>query len=227
MSSVLPALALVTIGQAPRHDLAAAVIDGLPAGIEISQRGVLDGLSADEVTARYGSRPGGELLVTKLADGTVVTLDAAAVDRGLQDAVTAAEVSGAGTIVVLCTGGFPDLHTENAWLVEPDAVVTATSAGLLGGRRVGILVPMPDQIDAASRKGHALEEPCFAAASPSGSDAAVIAAARRLVDDGADALILDCMGYAPHHRDAIRAAGITAPVLVSGSVLGAALGAAL
>ena len=57
--------------------------------------------------------------------------------------------------------------------------------------------------------------------------APVDASAIPLVDDGAEALILDCMGYAPRHRKAIREAGITVPVLVSGSVLGAALGAAL
>jgi protein AroM len=227
MSTSTPALTFVTIGQAPRHDLAAALLERLPPDIEVSHRGVLDGLTADEVEERYGARPDDDPLVTKLADGTVVSLASSAVDRGLQDVVDAAEADGAGTIVILCTGEFPDLRTSSAWLVEPDAVVTAASAGLLSSRRVGILVPMPDQVAAAGRKWNSLNAPRFAAASPYGADSAVADAAQALVDAGAQALILDCMGYAPHHRDAIRAAGIAVPVLVSGSIVGAALGAAI
>lgn len=227
MSTSTPALTFVTIGQAPRHDLAAAILEHLPHGVEVSHRGVLDGLTVEEVEAEYGVGPDDDPLVTRLADGTVVALASSAADRGLQEIVDAAEADGAETIVILCTGEFPDLQTTHAWLVEPDAVVTAASAGLLSGRRVGILVPMPDQVAPAVRKWRSLDAPRFAAASPYGSDAAVAAAARALVDDGAQALILDCMGYAPHHREAIRAAGVAVPVLVSGSIVGAALGAAL
>jgi protein AroM len=156
-----------------------------------------------------------------------VTLSAAAVSSGLQSLVDRAEDSGTGVIVILCTGEFPELRSRDAWLIEPDAVVTRTAQSLLGDQRVGILVPRADQIAPARAKWSGLRQPRFGVGSPYGDEALLVDAARDLIDAGVQALVLDCMGYAPRHRAALRDAGIRVPVLVSGGVVGAVLGAAL
>ena len=54
--------------------------------------------------------------------------------------------------MLLCTGEFPALRTRSAWLVEPDAVVCRTVAGLLGGARPGVILPLPQQEEEARTK---------------------------------------------------------------------------
>lgn len=222
-------IAFLTIGQSPRHDLSGVVERALPPGVEISHLGALDGIDREEIDARFASRSGQPWLISKLADGTVITLDVEAIGVRLQLCIERLEAQGAEIIVLLCTGEFPGLTTDRATLIEPDAVMCRTVAGLLGTRQAGILLPLPEQVDEARAKWSVLgKPPLFAFASPYDGDAAgLICAAREVLDAGAQVLVLDCMGYRPEHKQALRAAGIAQPVLVSGVVMAAALGAFL
>ncbi|MBS0340760.1 MAG: AroM family protein [Proteobacteria bacterium] len=222
-------LALLNIGQAPRHDLTEAIEQGLPAHVRAWHVGALDGLTRAEVQSQFAPAEGTPCLISRLADGGTVTLDAARIGQQLQRTIDRLEDDGVEVIVLLCTGEFPQLRTRGAWLVEPDAVVCRTVAGLLGGQRAGVILPLAQQEDEARAKWRMPgAQPIFAAASPYSPDAAsLVAAARALQVQGADALVLDCMGYAPHHKKALRDAGVNLPVLVSGSVLAGALGAFL
>lgn len=223
-------LALLNIGQAPRHDLTEAIEQGLPPHVLARHVGALDGLGRAEVQSRFAPADGMPCLVSRLADGGTVTLDAGRIGEQLQRAIDRLEDDGMEVIVLLCTGEFPKLRTRSAWLVEPDAVVCRTVAGLLGGARAGVMLPLPQQEEEARIKWRDLPgaQPLFAAASPYAADTGpLVQAARALQAQGADALVLDCMGYAPQHKKALRDAGIGLPVLVSGSVLAGALSAFL
>ncbi|MGC4945717.1 AroM family protein [Streptomyces sp. DT224] len=216
----------LTIGQSPRPDLSVAVEAELPATARIRHAGVLDGLGRAEVEARFGAARGRATLLSRLADETPVTLDADAVGAGLVALVERVEAEGADVVVLLCTGEFPGLRTRRARLVEPDALLTGYVGAALRGGRVGIVVPLPEQVAEARTKWRALDPaPAFTTASPyADDDSALRAAARAQLEAGADALVLDCMGYGTRHREALRAAGITVPVLTPGAVVGAMLG---
>lgn len=220
------ALTFLTIGQAPRPDLSEAIEAHLPMTTDVRHAGVLDGLSRTGAEARFGAVKGRATLLSRLADGSAVTLDAEAVGAGLQACVDRAEDGGADVVVLLCTGEFPGLRTRRARLVEPDALVTGYVASVLRGSQVGVIVPLPEQVTEAREKWRAVvPAPAFATASPYADDAsALCAAARAHLEAGATALMLDCMGYGSRHRRALRAAGITVPVLTPGAVVGAALG---
>lgn len=223
-------LALLNIGQAPRHDLTEAIEQGLPAHVTARHVGALDGLTRAQVQAQLAPADGAPCLISRLADGDTVTLDAVLIGQHLQRTIDRLEDEGVDVVVLLCTGEFPKLRTRSAWLVEPDAVVCRTVAGLLGGgARPGVILPLAQQEEEARTKWRMPgAQPLFAAASPYSPDAAsLVEAARSLQARGADALVLDCMGYAPHHKKALRDAGVSLPVLVSGSVLAGALGAFL
>ena len=223
-------LALLNIGQAPRHDLTEAIEHELPAHVQARHVGALDGLSRAEVQSRFAPAEGAPCLISRLADGGTVTLDAALIGEQLQRTIDRLEDEGVEVIVLLCTGEFPQLRTRGAWLVEPDAVVCRTVAGLLGSHRAGVILPLAQQEEEARAKWRlpGTTPPLFAAASPYSPDArSLVEAARSLQAQGARALVLDCMGYAPHHKKALRDAGVNLPVLVSGSVLAGALGAFL
>ncbi|MFB4419992.1 AroM family protein [Streptomyces sp. QL37] len=219
-------LTFLTIGQAPRPDLSEAVEAHLPATARVRHAGVLDGLTRRETERRFGATEGRATLLSRLADGSPVTLDADAVGAGLQACVDRAEDAGADVVVLLCTGAFPGLRTRRARLVEPDALVTGYVSTVLRGSRVGIVVPLPEQVTEAREKWRAVAPaPVFITASPyAEDDSALLTAARTHLDAGVDALMLDCMGYGSRHREALRAAGVTVPVLTPGVVVGAALG---
>ncbi|MGW2840274.1 AroM family protein [Streptomyces sp. NPDC001493] len=219
-------LAFLTIGQAPRRDLSGAIEAHLPPTTCVRHAGVLDGLTRAEVEARFRPVDGGATLLSRLADGGPVTLDAAAVGTGLQTRVDQMEEEGADVVVLLCTGVFPGLRTRRARLVEPDVLVTGYVATVLRGSRIGMVVPLPEQVPEAREKWRAVTPaPRFAAASPYADGvSSLCAAARAHLDAGASALMLDCMGYGDRHHRALRAAGVTVPVLTPGAVVGAALG---
>jgi protein AroM len=213
----------LTIGQAPRPDLSGAIEAALPDGVGTLHAGVLDGLDRAEAERLYGAVPGRPTLISRLADGQSIALDADAVGAGLQEQLTSLEDAGSEIVVVLCTGEFPGLHARRARLIEPDALITTYVSTLLGGAQVGVIVPLPEQVaEARDKWGRLAPAPVFGVASPYADDATgVVTAARDLVSAGAEAIVLDCMGYSDRHRDAARAGGITAPVLTSGAVTGA------
>ncbi len=217
-------IALLTIGQLPRPDLCEAVLRALPSQRNVQEVGVLDGLDAGAIAATFTVAPGALPLITRLRDGSTVSLDAEAVGRGLQRRIDRLEEEGVDVIVVLCTGQFPHLRTRAAWLVEPDRVVTGAVAGLVGALCLGLLAPLPEQVEMLRAKWAphvtALQA---AAASPYGPLQEVVDAVRGLVAQGAQAVVLDCMGYTEAHRQAVQAAGVKVPVFVSGAVLGAVL----
>lgn len=218
-------LALLTIGQAPRPDLSASTRAVLPDQNRVEEFGVLDGLSRAEIEKRFGAREGSPVLVTRLQDGDTVTLDPARIEEGLERCIERLEDEGVRNIAILCTGEFPTLLAREAWLLEPDRVITATIPSLVRDAPVGVLVPLVEQVPAAREKWSVLSgEVRFAAASPFGEGHDdLVAAAEGLVAMGVRALVLDCMAYGERHHAALRAAGITVAVLVSGQVFAHAL----
>jgi protein AroM len=217
-------LGTLTIGQAPRPDVVPVLERHLPPAVRMLHRGVLDGLSRDEIAERYGATPGEALLVTRLGDGAEVRLSRARVERGAAAGLAALEEEGADTILLLCTGSFSGLRCGRAWLIEPDRIIPPLVGALIGQRRLGIVVPVKEQIDSDSGKWRPLvESPLFAAASPYTDDAdALREAGARLLARGADALLLDCIGFTERHRLALRPLAV--PVILSNAVVARAVG---
>jgi AroM protein len=85
-SSVRPArtLGTLTIGQAPRSDIAPILSRHMPGGVEMRERGLLDGLSDAEIRSRYGAEQGKPVLLTRLLDGRSVELSARKVRDGIE-----------------------------------------------------------------------------------------------------------------------------------------------
>jgi protein AroM len=219
-------LGLLTIGQSPRSDLSGAITQALPADVAVLHAGVLDEMSREDIAAEFPVSPATAPLITRLRDGSAVSLGAAAVESGLQRKVDSLEQQGADAIVVLCTGRFEALRARHAQLIEPDHVVTMTVASLIGHALLGIIVPLPDQVDQSREKWkrQLSRSPVFAAASPYDDDpGALIHAACLLKKQGARALVLDCMGYSALHKRALQSSGIDLPIFVSAVVTGAAV----
>jgi protein AroM len=221
-----PKLGTVTVGQAPRADIMPTLDLHVPPGVERVHVGVLDRLSDADIASQYAPRPREQKMVTRLLDGRTVEVDARAVEAGVQRKLIELEDAGCTVVVVLCTAVFRGLRSRRVWLIEPDRILPALVGGLVGPRRVGILSPIEMPLDAARRKWAALQiPPSVAVASPyAAGDDGIVAAARELQRAGADALLMDGIGYVDRHRAAAaRATGLT--VLLSSDLVARVTGA--
>jgi protein AroM len=217
-------LGTLTIGQAPRADVVPIIDRHVPAAVRRVHRGVLDGLSRAEIADRYEADPDEAALITRLHDGTAINLSRRRMRDGVQAALTGLEAEGCDVILLLCTGTFVGLECHKAWLVEPDHIIPATVAGLIERRQLGILVPIAGQITSEAEKWTPLaQRPIFAAASPyAASDEPVLSAGRELRDKGAEAILLDCIGFTERHRAILAPLGL--PVILSNVVVAKAVG---
>jgi protein AroM len=216
-------LGTLTIGQAPRPDVVPIIDRYVSADVRRIHRGVLDGMTHAEIAARYKPEGGEPELVTRLQDGTEVVLSRARMKDGVQQALAALEAEGCDAILLLCTGTFDGLACNKAWLIEPDHIIPGMVAGLVEKRQLGIIVPIASQIGSERGKWRPLHRaPIFAAASPyAGSDDALIDAGKELKARGAEAILLDCIGFTERHRQALLPLGL--PVIVSNAVAAKAL----
>jgi protein AroM len=217
-------LGTLTIGQAPRPDIVPILDRYVPQSVRRIHCGVLDGLSPAEIDAGYGARPGEPILVTQLADGSSVRLSGPKVERGAQEKLGLLEREGCDVILMLCTGTFHALQCRKSWLVEPDRIIPPLVAALLQDRLLGIIVPLAEQMQSESAKWSRLaRQPIFASASPYADDLdAVIRAGAELAERGAQALLLDCIGFTERHRSALAETGL--PVILSNAVVAKAVG---
>ncbi|KVL46902.1 hypothetical protein WS99_23825 [Burkholderia territorii] len=213
-------LATVTIGQAPRTNIASIVEAAMPRGVKCVHAGALDGLTKDEIDARFAPCGSRRKLVTRIADGTAVVLDKEAVGNALQEKIMRLEEQGCDAILLLCTGEFDGLSCKRARLFEPDKMIPPIVGALARSEKVGVVVPLPEQIETEGSKWRILSTPAeYAAASPYTDDFRELSiAARTLRGRGARILVLDCMGYEQRHRtQAAREAGC--PVILSNTLV--------
>lgn len=188
---------LLTIGAAPRPDLAAPVRRRLP-GATIVEAGALDGLTARTLPP---DRDGGYPLTTRLADGTRVTLDEATLAPLVADALGRLEAAGVAATLLLCAGPFEGLRGARP-VVRPFAVAVERLRAS-GMRRIGVLVPVEGQVAPAERKCRAAGLDPVVLVGPlaelAASPAAAADLARRLAAAdgaaGAGALLLDYVGH--------------------------------
>ncbi|MBU5441193.1 AroM family protein [Paenibacillus sp. MSJ-34] len=213
-------LGAVTIGQAPRSDVGPILEKYIGEKAQIVQAGALDGMTAQDIARHFAPEGNDEFLTTKLLSGESVVLSGAKIEPLLQDKIDLLEETGCGIILVLCTGTFEGLHTRKAVLVEPDRVIRAAVSSIAANRTLGIIVPLLEQEDSLADHWRASGiAPVYAAASPYGSEESGFeAAADELVRQGAEMILLDCMGYIEDYKKIVERRS-ELPVILSNSLV--------
>jgi len=209
-------LGVVTIGQAPRVDLIPEIKPILGKNVEVIERGALDGLSLKEVEAFYPGKDD-EVLVTRMADGTSVTVAEKHIYPRLKDQVKRLESEGVQVILIACTGEFPPFDTRSL-IVYPQKVLYHIVVSLAQGLKLGVLIP--DELQVASTKkrwSKAAREVIVEAASPYGNIQKVESAADSLSMSGVDIVVMDCIGYTLEMRELVSKLTMK-PVLLARSV---------
>ena len=185
----------MTIGQAPRPDLLEPLLAHV-GGDGIREFGALDELPADGIPRRTAPSGRAYPLMTRLRDGTSVTIDEADLAPLVQRAIDRAEDAGVVVTLLLCAGGFLET-TARGTLVRPfDAAVSQLRR--LGAGRLAVVVPSAAQAEPSRRKWSAAGfDPIVLVGEPGTLDATGAA--------GSDAIVLDYVGHASRTIDALRA----------------------
>jgi protein AroM len=206
-------IGIATIGQAPRDDIAALFARYAPEGAEVVLRGCLDGLP-DEAIAARPPLSGADTLYTRLRGGTDVRISKAHVIERAPETLQLLRKDGCDTIVFACTGDFPPLAGDEG-VIFPSRVLNGLSAALLPQGRLGLLVPLPEQVEKLTAKWRRPGlEVVGEALRPSATPAEAAEAARRLKAQAPDLVAMDCMSY----DEALKAA--VKPILGVPTLLG-------
>ncbi len=184
----------VTIGQSPRDDVVPELARRLGESVEIVQRGALDGLRIESIRMHAPSSDE-TTLISRLADGTEVTVDESFVTPRLQKQIRNLEEQDIRLILLLCTHKFEGL--------DSDAVILRPAAALeriverLKVRRLGVFTPSKDQVRAQRMRWrtYTSEGIRVSSASPYLEDSEIDKAAKAMRDKGVDIAVMDCIGY--------------------------------
>jgi protein AroM len=185
----------VTIGQSPRVDIVPEILEVLGPGVEILERGALDGLSLKEVN---DFRPGrrGSILITRMKDGTEVKVTRQYVMQRLTNCISELEGKGAELSILLCTEDFPEIESKKL-LLRPNRILQNMAEALSQKWKLGVIIPSPDQIQTTKKKWGSRDSSVVGGViSPyTGAKKQIFEMANKFKDLRVDLTILDCMGF--------------------------------
>ena len=185
----------ITIGQAPRVDVTADIMDIFGGNIELFQRGGLDGLTREEIET-FKPEEGDYVLVSRLTDGSSVTFAERYILGNLQKGIDALEAEGVRLIMVFCTGEFPESLTSNVPMVFPNDLLHKIVPMLTKTRHIIAMTPSLLQVEQNNAKWEGFVEKCTSvAASPYGPWEDLERAAEAAKDLDGDVIVLDCIGF--------------------------------
>jgi protein AroM len=206
----------VTIGQSPRSDVTPELMTFLGPGVSVVESGALDGFSRSELV-ELGTRTTGRLLVTRLRDGSEITLGHEFILPRVQECIRRL-ADDVDLVLLLCTGTFPRLASKKL-VLYPEQLLFEVVRGI-GATRIGVITPAAGQIpEQESRWSQVVREPFVKAASPYGEPAEFRNTAEMFARRSLDLVVLDCIGYTQAMKSEVQAR-VRTPVLLARSVLG-------
>lgn len=210
---------MVTIGQSPRVDVIPEIKELISGDIEIVEKGALDRLTLKEIE-RFEPKQDDEILVTRIGDGTEVTIGESFILSRLQEKISELDKEDVALIALLCSGEFPCLRSEKP-LIMPDKLLSGVLSSLVVNKgKLGLMVPSEGQVNHLMKSFQDLGfEVIGVGASPYKNDIGAIGeAASKLKEAGIDLIVMDCFGYNLEMKDRVRE--VTAkPVILMRSLL--------
>jgi len=208
-------LAILTIGVVPVSEVLPLLTEHVSEQ-QITHLSLLAGISREEVMEDYAIGTGEDPLPTMLSDGDMAHVSHQKVERALQGIIEVLDNQGYDVILLMSTAPISGLVARNSILLEPMRIIPPLVASIVDGHQVGVIVPIQELLDNQANKWKGLQKmPLFALANPFwDSETKLIAAGRELLDQGADVLMLDCLGFHQRHRDLLQKA-LDVPVLLS------------
>ncbi|HBI4849895.1 AroM family protein [Salmonella enterica] len=208
-------LAILTIGVVPMSEVLPLLTEYIDEQ-HITHHSLLGKMSREDVMADYAVEPGDDPLLTLLNDNQIAHVSRQKVERDLQSVVEVLDNQGYDVIILMSTAAIKSMAARNSILLEPLRIIPPLVASTVDGHQVGVIVPVAELLAAQEKKWQVLQmPPVYSLANPvHGSEQQLIDAGQALLDQGADVIMLDCLGFHQRHRDILQQA-LDVPVLLS------------
>ncbi|EEU6229974.1 AroM family protein [Salmonella enterica] len=208
-------LAILTIGVVPMSEVLPLLTEYIDEQ-HITHHSLLGKMSREDVMADYALEPGDDPLLTLLNDNQIAHVSRQKVERDLQSVVEVLDNQGYDVIILMSTAAIKSMAARNSILLEPLRIIPPLVASIVDGHQVGVIVPVAELLAAQEKKWQVLQmPPVYSLANPvHGSEQQLIDAGQALLDQGADVIMLDCLGFHQRHRDILQQA-LDVPVLLS------------
>ncbi|EMB3858692.1 AroM family protein [Salmonella enterica] len=208
-------LAILTIGVVPMSEVLPLLTEYIDEQ-HITHHSLLGKMSREDVMADYAVEPGDDPLLTLLNDNQIAHVSRQKVERDLQSVVEVLDNQGYDVIILMSTAAIKSMAARNSILLEPLRIIPPLVASIVDGHQVGVIVPVAELLAAQEKKWQVLQmPPVYSLANPvHGSEQQLIDAGQALLDQGADVIMLDCLGFHQRHRDILQQA-LYVPVLLS------------
>lgn len=208
-------LAILTIGVVPMSEVLPLLTEYIDEQ-HITHHSLLGKMSREDVMADYAVEPGDDPLLTLLNDNQIAHVSRQKVERDLQSVVEVLDNQGYDVIILMSTAAIKSMAARNSILLEPLRIIPPLVASIVDGHQVGVIVPVAELLAAQEKKWQVLQmPPVYSLANPvHGSAQQLIDAGQALLDQGADVIMLDCLGFHQRHRDILQQA-LDVPVLLS------------
>ncbi|EIO5190697.1 AroM family protein [Salmonella enterica] len=208
-------LAILTIGVVPMSEVLPLLTEYIDEQ-HITHHSLLGKMSREDVMADYAVEPGDDPLLTLLDDNQIAHVSRQKVERDLQSVVEVLDNQGYDVIILMSTAAIKSMAARNSILLEPLRIIPPLVASIVDGHQVGVIVPVAELLAAQEKKWQVLQmPPVYSLANPvHGSEQQLIDAGQALLDQGADVIMLDCLGFHQRHRDILQQA-LDVPVLLS------------
>jgi protein AroM len=192
---ILKKIGMITIGQSPRVDIVPEMREILGPEVEIMEAGALDGLTLEEVKTFFPKK-GDYILCTRMSDGTEVVVAKKFITPRVQQCIDLLTAKGAEILLFLCTGKFPRFSSKRLFIESQKVLDHFIMALHEENERMGLLIPLTDQIVQARKKYDRLKgEMIIKAASPYALKDEVSMAAKELRKADPHVVVMHCMGY--------------------------------
>ncbi|HDV8887574.1 TPA: AroM family protein [Raoultella planticola] len=208
-------MAILTVGVVPVAEVLPLLTEHIREE-QITHISLLGKMTREDVMEDYALDSGDERLLTLLNDNQPAEVSRQKVERDLKHIIAMLDRQEYDVILFLSSEMLSGLTARNAILLEPQRIIPPLVASIVDGHQVGVIVPVEEVLPMQRQKWLSLDNaPYYALANPiSGSDSDLLSAGRALLEQGADVLVLDCLGYHQHHRDVLQKA-LDVPVLLS------------
>lgn len=208
-------LAILTIGVVPMSEVLPLLTEYIDEQ-HITHHSLLGKMSREDVMADYAVEPGDDPLLTLLNDNQIAHVSRQKVERDLQGVVEVLDNRGYDVIILMSTAAIKSMAARNSILLEPLRIIPPLVASIVDGHQVGVIVPVAELLAAQEKKWQVLQmPPVYSLANPvHGTEQQLIDAGQALLDQGADVIMLDCLGFHQRHRDILQKA-LDVPVLLS------------
>ncbi|MEQ1993797.1 AroM family protein [Escherichia albertii] len=219
-------LAILTIGIVPLQEVLPLLTEYIDEK-NISHHSLLGNLSRERVMAEYAPQAGEEIILTLLNDNQLAQVSRRKIERDLQSVVEVLDNQGYDVILLMSTAAIRGMTVRNTIFLEPLRILPPLVSSIVEGHQVGVIVPVEELLEAQAQKWQILQKPpLFSLGDPvHDSEQKIIEAGKELLANGADVIMLDCLGFNQRHRDLLQKQ-LDVPVLLS-NVLIARLAAEL